>query len=1081
MRLVSRILTLMFFTLVFHFSPVSAQWQRMPWPGFDISQEYLKGITSMIQTNNRLFACTPNGLYISSDNGDTWKRATGFAPDFKPATIAETDAGLFLYGTESPTNFPGSGYFNASKTGDQWTPAPQMPTSHSFFRLGNRWFVVFYNGNYTSAQYSDNNGASWQWLPDAPGVTTNMSRLTWHHDSLYVNYTGDRRLYRSTDLGNTWQQLSAFMARGFHKGDGWMAAQLLNGSSFLPTPVDSLMYSTNNGATWQRKKIPFLSAGDLLLLYKYGNDLYVQPNLAGYSPVYKFDFATGNFTLFTNSGAPYNYNDQAYRFGGISGNCYIGLSQDTIYRVCNGTRTSLTNPGGAVALKEMISLGSSDLLVLSSSGTVNTAYHADAIPGTPIALAPVEKTAYFSESAYTWYADTVYSPAYSTENHIARYHVPTQTRTTEMVFENGRVIDEVYRTNTHLAARTYDEVRFRPLQGSNWQAFRIYNLQFAVSPDYMYYLWNEDGNLYRIGASGMPEQLSIPGLTLYPGANPKISAHGQTIVLMTHDANNPYHWETLYFSDDYGQTFQSVDMAPVADRNIYHSIRYLNGRLFVLANPGGIYTYDLASDAWAPYSSGLEEQPNSLVVFQGNLLATGSNSGLYKRSTQPVFQLRGTVFLDENNNGTKEADEKTVPGIGVAAKESNTVFFTRPDGSFTSATDVQIDTHRVILPNSLMKTQPPFAVTVNSDAQADFALQVPGNQHDLSVATSAVGVFRPGFETSLNLHIRNHLLPSGNVQVTLALPTPHVQFVSAQPVPASVIGDTLVSWNLGDLALFEAADIHLQVKTDQNTPLGRILTLKAAVSSDENDINIIDNQSVTNYEVVGSFDPNDKLVNRRRINLGGTPQKESLNYTIRFQNTGNYPTAFVTLRDTLDDTLLDGSTLSLTGSSHPCEVRLFDGKVLKVRFPNLELPPQSVSEELSQGYIAFTVSTKEPLSIPTVIRNRAGIYFDYNAPVITPYAETIVDFPVSTHLPMEMSELMVYPNPAREQIFINDTRSAYETVLCRLFDTHGTLVLEKKLAPFERSINLPESASGILTIELLKAREIIRGRVFRQQ
>ena len=1061
------------------FMPLSAQWQRMPWPGFDITQEYLRGTTGFLQTNNRFFACTSDGLYISSDNGDTWKKAGGFTPGFKSATITETSEGLFLYGTESPTNFPGKGYFNADKTGNQWVPTPEMPTSHSFFRLGNRWFVLFLSGNSVSSQYSDDNGASWQWLPDAPGVTSNISRLTWHHDTLYVNYVSDRRLYRSTDFGNTYQLISSFLARGLQKGDGWMAAQLLSGTSSSPAVVDSLMYSTNNGVTWQKKKVPFLTPGSLMLLYKYGNELYVQPALAGYCPVYKFDFNTGNFTLFTTQGAPYNANDQTVRFGGITDNCYIGLYQDTIYRVCNGVRTNLTNPGGAIALKEMIAAGSSDLLVLSSSGAANTAYRANAVPGTPVALAPVDKTAYFTQSAYTWYQDTVYSAALSTENYTAKYHVPSQNRTIEMVFDNGRVIDEVYRTNTHLIARSYDDVRFRPLQGSVWQSFKIFNLQLTVAPEYMYYLWNEDGKLYRIGASGAPELLNIPGLVLYPGSNPKISAHGETVILMIHDANNPNFWETLYFSSDYGQTFQSVDMTPIANKDIFHSIRYLDGHLYALTYLDGIYVYDLASDTWSPYNTGLQEQPNSLVVFQGSLLATGPNSGLYKRSTQPVYQLKGTVFLDVNTNGIRDAGEPPVPGIGVSASESNSIFFTRPDGSFTSATDLPIDTHRVILPNAYLQTQPAFAVTSNSDVQSDFALQVPGNQHDLSVSCAANSVFRPGFETPLNIQISNSLLPAANVRLTVTLPAPHLTFVSSVPAPASVVGDTLVIWNPVDLGLFASDQIQLQVKTDQNTPLGKILTVTAEVNSDEDDVNLIDNQSVTNYEVVGSFDPNDKLVNRRRIDLEGNPGRERLDYTIRFQNTGTYPTAFVTLLDTLDNLVLDCSTVSLISSSHPCEARLVDDKILKVRFPNLELPPQSESELLSQGYITFSVLTKEPLSAPGVIRNRAGIYFDYNTPVITPYAETIVDFPVATAAQPAYTGMEIYPNPARDEIRISDPLSDHETIVLRLRDARGRLIREEELAPYSRLVELPDTGCSVLFVEIWTSRGVISEKIVR--
>ncbi|MGO8056416.1 DUF7619 domain-containing protein, partial [Rhizobium leguminosarum] len=70
------------------------------------------------------------------------------------------------------------------------------------------------------------------------------------------------------------------------------------------------------------------------------------------------------------------------------------------------------------------------------------------------------------------------------------------------------------------------------------------------------------------------------------------------------------------------------------------------------------------------------------------------------------------------------------------------------------------------------------------------------------------------------------------------------------------------------------------------------------VTNDETPLN---NSSLLNQLVTGSFDPNDKVESNMGI---FSPQqlanKEDLLYTIRFQNTGNDTAFNVVVRDTLD-------------------------------------------------------------------------------------------------------------------------------------------------------------------------------------
>jgi hypothetical protein len=415
----------------------------------------------------------------------------------------------------------------------------------------------------------------------------------------------------------------------------------------------------------------------------------------------------------------------------------------------------------------------------------------------------------------------------------------------------------------------------------------------------------------------------------------------------------------------------------------------------------------------------------------------------------------------------------------VSTALANGVFYTLPDGSFSSATDLPIDTHRVLLTNPYLQTQPPYVVTNNANQTADFALQVPGNLRDLSVSLVATGPFRPGFETSLVARINNHLLPVTGTKLSIALLGPKVTFISANPAPSMNVGDTLLVWDLGAMDLFSDTTLTLLVKTDATASLGEVLSFSASVSANEPDVNLDNNSALWTTVVVGSYDPNDKLVNQPRIFLNVQPEKARLNYTLRFQNTGSFPTAFVTLLDTLDLGIFDPSSLEWLGSSHPFEARLVEGNILKIKFPDLALVPQSESETLSQGYVSFSIATNQVLSSPRIIQNRAGIYFDYNAPVITPYAITVVDYPVAVKNIPGAEGPGLYPNPAHKQVQIIDPQSEQETIQLYLYNSLGQLLSIQTLPPFLRSITLPNTGAPAIMIEVHTSRGVFKKQLLR--
>jgi uncharacterized repeat protein (TIGR01451 family) len=136
-------------------------------------------------------------------------------------------------------------------------------------------------------------------------------------------------------------------------------------------------------------------------------------------------------------------------------------------------------------------------------------------------------------------------------------------------------------------------------------------------------------------------------------------------------------------------------------------------------------------------------------------------------------------------------------------------------------------------------------------------------------------------------------------------------------------------------------------------------------------------------ESVAACDPNTKEAQPKGVTDAHFIENTTdLTYQITFQNLGTAPAQNVVILDTLSQ-YLDTSRLQLGASSHAYQFELLPQNVLKFTFPNIQLPQADLDYDASIGFVKFRVK-QAPGNLPgTEIHNRAGIYFDFNAPVIT--------------------------------------------------------------------------------------------------
>ena len=255
-------------------------------------------------------------------------------------------------------------------------------------------------------------------------------------------------------------------------------------------------------------------------------------------------------------------------------------------------------------------------------------------------------------------------------------------------------------------------------------------------------------------------------------------------------------------------------------------------------------------------------------------------------------------------------------------------------------------------------------------------------------------------------------------------------------------------WSYSNLMPGECRALNVTFDVPVGTALGTNVLGNVSIDPIAGDATPNNNTDSEQTVVIGSYDPNDKQVSLYRTGNawdGGAIYEtdNTLEYTIRFQNTGTAPAQFVIVRDTLDVNLLPETVRELD-SKHNMDVTLENGNILVFTFNNINLPDSSVSMEQSIGFIHFKIDRVPGLSIGTQISNQAAIYFDYNAPIFTNTPVSVIDqFTTVVDMNTKELEVAVQPNPFERDLLIQYELQNSSDVQIRLYNQLGQCVYQQ--------------------------------------
>ena len=436
------------------------------------------------------------------------------------------------------------------------------------------------------------------------------------------------------------------------------------------------------------------------------------------------------------------------------------------------------------------------------------------------------------------------------------------------------------------------------------------------------------------------------------------------------------------------------------------------------------------------------------------------------------YTIEGESRVDANTNGCDVGDN-FYPNIklNITDGTNSGTYFADSSGSYNVPVVEGIHTVTPVLENTDYFNASPSSATITfpddgNPFTQDFCITPNGVHNDLDVVIVPTTGAIPGFDSEYRIIYKNkgNTILSGTI--SLDFEDDFMDFLFATPT-----GDTYgignLQWNYTDLQPFETREIvvsfNLNTPTDPNFPLndGDFLEFDVNITPYLNDETQGDNSFGLKQTVVNSYDPNDVIC------LEGTtilPEHvgEYVHYRIRFENLGTANATNIVVKDVIDETKYDVSSLIPLNGSHNFTTRIREGNIVEFIFEGINLPFDDANND---GFVVFKIKTLDTLVLGDTFANQAEIYFDFNFPVITNnYSTTVAEENLSID-DYEASESSVYPNPAKNYIAIS-SNSSLDLVLIR--DVNGRLIKTFNAINqnFENPLDVSSLTSGLYFIEL---------------
>lgn len=445
------------------------------------------------------------------------------------------------------------------------------------------------------------------------------------------------------------------------------------------------------------------------------------------------------------------------------------------------------------------------------------------------------------------------------------------------------------------------------------------------------------------------------------------------------------------------------------------------------------------------------------------------------------FEITGNVVLDYDNNGCDSQDpsyknlnftvtDGTNTLTSIANSSGNYYIPMGSEATTTVTPNLENPSYFSISPTSFDVTFPAAISPYNQN----FCVTAIGTKSDVDVLIVPLRPARPGFDTMYSLQYRNKGNQVENGSISFTYNETVLDYIISNPVFDSQTANSL-TWNFINLQPFETREIYftLSVNSPMEIPavnVDDVLSSSATISTQNTDLTPTDNIFTLNQIVVGSYDPNDKTC-LEGASVTPAMVGKYVHYMIRFENTGTYYAENIVVKDEIDLTKFDITSLIPLHSSHYFVTRITGNKVEFI-FEGVDLPFDDANND---GYVVFKIKTKPNLVLGNTFSNSAAIYFDYNYPILTNNYVTTVQNNLGLDEKHFSEDVVAYPNPIRD---ILNFKTNEIVLKVEIYDTSGRILHSKSVQ--QNSINVSELKAGNYILKLYTDKGIVHSKIIKE-
>lgn len=481
------------------------------------------------------------------------------------------------------------------------------------------------------------------------------------------------------------------------------------------------------------------------------------------------------------------------------------------------------------------------------------------------------------------------------------------------------------------------------------------------------------------------------------------------------------------------------------------------------------------------FSANLSNTPQFICVEDGDVFSD------FTATPNPVLNsycsfnpggnyntITGSIIYDENANGCDVAD---LPQPNIKIDITNNVgqqgsTFTNNSGNYKFYTDAGGFTLTPNMENTTWFTISPTTAAIpfgdnnNNSTTQNFCISPNGFHPDLEIVVAPIVPARPGFDAVYKIVYKN----KGNQTLSQAYGVSFfynenlMDYVSASVAPESV-GSGSLTWSYTNLLPFESRSVlvtlNINTPTDTNpVTIGDNLQFTTSILPMAGDETTSDNTFLYNQTVVGAYDPNNIVCVEGNV----VPPSEIgnyLHYVINFENTGNYQAENIVVKTEINPTQFDVSSLRLLNTSHNAYVRV-NGNIVEFVFENINLVSGG------HGNILLKVKSKSNLTNGSIVKKRADIFFDYNAPIDTGFENTVFQALSNSSFDKDNS-ISIYPNPTNTIVNVkcDNTINSIE-----LYDIQGRILITKMVSDYNAVLDISNKSNGIYFLKITSEKGI---------